>query len=314
MDSSPWGIIYCPKQGVRHTHKRWERIKELLDANNINYDFVQSEGPQSVERLTRMLCSNGYETLIIVGGDSALNRAVNSILSMDDAVRQRVALGVIPNGRGNDYATFWGFTEDDDEKTIQWLANRRLRKVDVGYLQPLATGEGDEAPAAPHYFLNCINVGLVANIMKLKYKTRRIFGLSTLSYSASMIMLLFQRMEKRMRLHINEDTIEQKVMNVCVGNCRGYGLTPSAVPYNGCLDVSVISQPEMRQLIEGMGMLFTGKFLNHKDVKAFRTTRRIRFEEAHGATVSADGRVLKEMQAPFEIGLKPEHINLIIPS
>lgn len=301
---SPWAIIYCPKQGVRKSQKRWERIQELLTARNVSYDFVQSESPESVERLAHMLCQQDYDTLIIVGGDSALNRAVNGMLTLDDSVRERIAIGIIPNGRGNDFATFWGFDEDNDEQTIDWLISRRLRKVDVGYLR---THDGQQ-----RHFLNCVNVGLVANIMKLKYKTRRIFGLSSLTYLSSMLLLLFQRLETRMHIRINEDTINQKVMTVCVGSCRGYGQTPSAVPYNGMLDASVVSHPEVRQLLEGMWMLLTGQFLNHKDVRAYRTSRRIHFEDIHGATVSTDGMVLP-LTAPFDIGIQPEYINFIIP-
>ena len=134
MEPSRWGIIYCPKQGVRRTHKRWENIKELLDEHHVAYDFVQSEGPESVERLTTMLVNNGYTTLIIVGGDAALNRALNGLLSAGEEARERVSLGVIPNGRGNDYASFWGFTEDNDEQTVKWLIQKRIKKVDVGFL------------------------------------------------------------------------------------------------------------------------------------------------------------------------------------
>jgi len=310
MESSRWGIIYCPKQGVRRTHKRWERIKELLDAKGVEFDFVQSEGPHSVERLMKMLCQNGYETIIIVGGDSALNRAVNGLLSLDDTVRERVVIGLIPNGRGNDFAAFWGMREDADEQTIQWLIQRRVHKIDIGYISGT---NGENGEVKKRYFVNCVNIGLVANIMKLKYKTRRIFGLATLSYFASMILMLFQRLEKKMHLRINEDSMDQKLMNVCIGNGHSYGQTPSAVPYNGCLDVSIIAQPGVKQLIEGLGLLFTGKLLNHKDVKAYRTTRPIHVYETQNATVSTDGRVFKSLQAPLEIGLKPEHINFIIP-
>lgn len=301
-----WGIIYCPKQGAGRSQKRWEHIQELLEARGVGYDFVQSEGPESVERLTRMLCQNGYDTIIIMGGDSALNRALNGVLVLGDEVRQRVALGVIPNGRGNDFATFWGFDEKDDEQTINWLHRRRLRPVDVGLLQS-ATGH-------QRYFLNCVNVGLVANIMKLKYKTRRIFGLSALSYFASMFLLLFQRMETRMKLHINEDTIERKLMTVCVGNAHGYGQTPSAVPYNGMLDISMVSHPEVSQLLAGLWLLFTGKFLNHKNVRAYRSPRPIHFMNIKNATVSADGMVLSDFREQLHISLLPEHINFIIPS
>ncbi len=314
MLQSRWGIIYCPKQGVRRTHKRWEHIKELLDQHQVAYDFVQSEGPDSVERLTTMLVNNGYTTLIIVGGDSALNRALNAMLSLGDEVRERVSLGVIPNGRGNDFATFWGFDEENDEQTVEWLMKKRLRKVDVGYLKKIGEGSEQGDNGSVRYFLNCVNIGLVASIMKLKYKTRRIFGLTTLTYFSSMILLLFQRMENRMSFKVNEERVERKVMTVCVGNCRGYGQTPSAVPYNNMLDVTVVSHPEVSQLFEGMWMLFTGKFLNHRKVRAYRTPRRVHFDDIRHAQVSVDGMVVDGFKAPFEIGLKHEWINFIIPN
>ena len=192
-----------------------------------------------------------------------------------------------------------------------------MRKVDVGcitWLQQEGETDGETRSADKRYFLNCANVGLVANIMKLKYKTRRIFGLTTLTYFSSMILLLFQRMEMKMRFKVNEETVERKVMSVCIGNSRAYGMTPNAVPYNGMLDVSVISYPEMRQLIEGLGMLFTGKFLSHKNVCAYRTPRAIHFDEISKASVSTDGIVLEGFRAPFDITLNAEYINFIIPS
>lgn len=89
------GIIYCPKDGVRHIHKEWEAIRSYLTEKGVLYDFVQSEGPKSVERLAAMLASNGYTTIIIVGGDAALNRALNGVLSQGEEVRRSVAFGVI---------------------------------------------------------------------------------------------------------------------------------------------------------------------------------------------------------------------------
>jgi hypothetical protein len=56
-------------------------------------------------------------------------------------------------------------------------------------------------------------------------------------------------------------------MTVCVGSAKGYGQTPSAVPYNGWLDVSVIHRPELLQLVWGLWMLIDGRILNHKMVK-----------------------------------------------
>ncbi len=301
-----WGIIYCPKQGIRRTHKRWEHIRELLTERGIDYDFVQSEGLQSVKRLTQMLCNNGYTTIVIVGGDSAINQALNGIIEIGDECRSRTTLGIIPNGRGNDFASFWGLDEDDDERSVDSLMRHRTRLVDVGVCQ-LAE------PSEVYYFLNCVNIGLVANIMNLKYKTRRIFGLSVLSYLSSMFLMIFQRREWRMKFAVNELRTEKRVMTVCVGNARGYGLTPSAVPYNGHLDVSMVSRPELTKLANGIWMLLTGRFLNHKNVRAHRTSRAVMFDELHHAPFSIDGQYMGGAPSSLEVSLLPEYFNVIIP-
>lgn len=310
--SERWGIIYCPKQGVVRTHRRWEQIQQCLQGRGVEYDFVQSEDRGSVERLTRMLVQNGYTTLVIVGGDSALNQAVNGMLSVDPDLRHRVTLGVIPNGYGNDFARYWGIG-DDIEHAVDVLINRRVRTVDVGYV--CLTGEPDVTPDAPsRYFLNCVNIGLVAHIQNLKHRAYRFWGMSSLSYASSFLLLLFHRMETRMQFRINYEQIERSVMTMCIGNCRGYGQTPNAVPYNGMLDVSVVSQPEVLKLISGMWMLISGRFLNNKSVTPHRTRSVIRVQDIGNARVSIDGKVWDAGRAPMEIGVRQEWIRFIIPS
>ena len=50
-----WGILYCPKTGICSTRKRWEKIEKILDARGVQYDMVQSETADSVERLVKMM-------------------------------------------------------------------------------------------------------------------------------------------------------------------------------------------------------------------------------------------------------------------
>ena len=68
MKDDRWAILYCPKQGLHQSRKRWERLQQVLDEHGVHYDFVQSESADSVERLTTMLIHNGYKTIVIVGG------------------------------------------------------------------------------------------------------------------------------------------------------------------------------------------------------------------------------------------------------
>lgn len=72
VEPEKWGVIYNPKAGTRKVQKRWKEIKEYMDSKGVSYDYVQSEGFGSVERLAGILANNGYRTIVIVGGDGAL--------------------------------------------------------------------------------------------------------------------------------------------------------------------------------------------------------------------------------------------------
>lgn len=305
MQNNRWGIIYCPKEGMTGSQKYWQSIRKYLKEKDIHYDFVQSEDKGSVERLAAMLAGNGYTTIVVVGGDAALYRALNGLFTVDFQHFSGISLGVIPYGWANDFARFWGLSDDDYKKAVDTIIEHRVRKVDVGYCQ---NEEGTR-----RYFLNCVNVGLVANIMKIKHKTQRFWGMRSLSFFSSMFLLLFQRMETVMHLKVNQDEINKKVMTVCIGNSWGYGQTPSGVPYNGWLDVSIVSHPELTKMFEGLWLLIWGRFLNYRNVKVYRT-RKVYILEHHKSCVSLDGAVWDDSKGALEVGIIPECLNFIIPS
>lgn len=309
MEDNRWGIIYCPKSDVfNRPAKRWAKIEACLKQSGICYDYVTSENVGSVDRLVKMFVNNGYRTIVIVGGDSALNDAVNCLMMYENDVRDRVALGIIPNGLMNDFAHFWEFDEDNCEQTIGWLKERRVRKIDLGCMR-YTNRKGE---ACRRYFLNCVNVGLIASIMNLRRQTRHFFGSRTLSFLFSFLLLIFQRLDYRMKIKINTERIDRRVMTMCVGNASGYGQTPNAVPYNGLLDVSVVYHPGVTQLVEGICLFVKGKFLNHHSVHPYRT-REVMVEQAEHALIGIDGRLMHTPVGPFKIMVEQEVINFLIP-
>ena len=305
MEQNKWGILYCPKGNAS---KQRQKIQAVLDQRGVDYDWVQSETTDSVERLMNMLIHNGYKTIIIVGGDSALNDAVNCLMQVEKQVRDEIALGVIPNGVMNDFARYWDFKEGNLEQTIGWLIKHRIRKVDLGCIRY----NNKNGEACHRYFLNCINVGLIADVMNLRRQTRSLLGSRTLSFIASIFLMIFHRMDYKMHVRINSDTINRKVMNMCIGSGPGYGQTPSAVPYNGMLDVSVVYHPELLQLFAGFWLLLTGRFLNHRSVHPYRT-REVVVEESKKAMVGVDGRLLGTPVGSYRITVEQEVINFLIP-
>ena len=101
-----------------------------MDSKGVDYDYVQSEGFGSVERLAKILANNGYRTIVIVGGDGALNDAINGIMLSDAEDKENIALGMIPNGIGNDFAKYWGLSTEY-KPAVDCIINHRLKKIDV---------------------------------------------------------------------------------------------------------------------------------------------------------------------------------------
>jgi len=301
-----WGVIYNPRAGSRKSHKRWEEIKAYILSKNIPFDYFHSEGFGSVERLACTIANNGYNIIVIVGGDGAINDALNGIMSCDIENKDKIAIGIIPNGIGNDFAKYWGLSVDNYKDAVDWIINNRHKKVDVGYCSYYDGGKH-----VYRYFLNAVNIGLGARIVKITDQTKRFWGVKFLSYVAALFLLIFERKLYRMHLRINDEHIRGRIMSVCVGSAQGYGQTPSAVPYNGWLDVSVIYRPEFLQIISGLWMLIQRRILNHKVVKSYRT-KKVRVLRAKNASVDLDGRLLPK-HFPLEIGILPEKITIIIP-
>lgn len=309
IEQNRWGILYCPKKGISFGRKRWEKVQRALDLRNVQYDFVQSESNDSVERLMRMLINNGYKTIIVVGGDSALNDAVNCLMEAEPAVRDSIALGVIPNGVLNDFARYWDFKESEIQQTVDWLVKRRVRKVDLGCLRYKDAAGND----AKRYFLNCVNIGLIADVMNARHQARSLLGSRMLAFFASIVMMAFHRLDYPMDIKINSETISCKVMTMCVGSGPGYGQTPNAVPYNGLVDVSVVYQPQkLLQLFAGLWLLVTGRFLNHRSVHPYRT-REVMINDAAKARVGIDGRLFGKLEGQYRITVEEEVVNFLIP-
>ena len=299
-----WGIIYVPRDGSLRPMKMWKEIREYLMEKGVEFDCIQSESNNSIERQAKMLADNGYETVVLIGGDGALYDAVNGIMASSNAAN--VSLGIIPCGIANDYASYWGLAEGDYRSAVECIMTHRLRKVDVG-----CCSYNTEGGEQKRYFLNVLNIGVSAYIVELANRKRTFFAKAAFRL-LGFLHLLLKRRNFHMKFKLNYQTVDKKLMMLFIGNSRGYGMTPSAVPYNGWLDVSAIRMPKFLGILEGLHMLVRRRILNFKLVEPFRTTEVV-IEDVGGAGIGIDGRPFKP-SFPLHVTVEPEVLNLIIPS
>ena len=301
---SKWGLIYSPNPSRRCKH-RWKKILQALKEAGQPFDFVQSEGEGSTSRLAAMMTQNGYKTIIIVGGDAALNEAVNGIMHATSLTGTHPTLGIIPNGYANDFAHYWDYHTDDIEDTIARLQRGNKRRIDVGVIAE------DAGTDARHYFLNCLNIGVVANIIHLKRTNRNFWISRMLADALSALQLIFKRKRFRLKFKVNFETHEKEVTTICIGSAHGYGQTPSAVPYNGMLDITAVAQAPFTKTLNGLWLLFTNRFLSYNNVKFWRT-RGIEILETNNAPIALDGRIHPTDATHISIGILPEEIEFLV--
>lgn len=77
-----------------------------MDSRGVDYDYVQSESFDSVERLAEVLANNGYRTVVVVGGDGALSDAINDTMLSDTKDKENVTPDIILNGIGSDLVKY----------------------------------------------------------------------------------------------------------------------------------------------------------------------------------------------------------------
>ncbi len=285
-----------------------KRVEEAFQKKDLEYKLYTATKDKSVDSIATAAVAEGFRTMVVVGGDRSLNLAVNSIMAMPTDIRSEVKLAVIPYGTINSFSGFWGLKDASVEDCVDYIAKGNSRKIDTGCIRYI----NKDNESCHRYFLNCINLGLSAHITRVRHQTRSILFSRKLSFIISTLILIFQRSVYKMKFSLNHEVVEGNFMTLCIGNCTGYGQTPSAVPYNGMLDVSAVTITQLSGMIMGFYLLLTGKFLKHKNVKPFRT-RKIVFNEVQSIAVSVDGAMINTPKGEFTIDIREEVINFIIP-
>lgn len=303
-DRHRWGIIYLPMIGALKPMKRWNMIREYLEEKEVAYDFFCADTANSVECRALKYANEGYYTIVVIGGDGALQDALNGLMASYRAAE--VALGIIPNGIANDYSAYWGLSFHDYRIAVDNIIAGRVRKVDVGSCCYYVDGV-----EVRRYFLNVLNVGMSAEIVALANKKSTIFAKVVYRVRA-FLYLLFSRQNFNMKLRLNNQVVEKKFMMLSIGNSTGYGMTPSAVPYNGWLDVSAIRMPKFLGILKGMQMVLRRRILNFRLVEPYRTTE-VEIESVGGARLGIDGRPFAPT-FPLQVTVEPERLKLIIPT
>ena len=167
------------------------------------------------------------DLLIAAGGDGTLNEVVHGL--MDLSIDSRPALGVVPLGTANDFATGCGIPPDP-EKALAFCMDGDAIPIDVG-------------KANDHWFLNVASVGFGAEVTATTSpELKRLLGSAAYTVMGAILAINVHQYHGRLILPDREITGSGPVAIVGNGRQTGGGVqvVPRAYIDDGLLDVLVV--------------------------------------------------------------------------
>lgn len=108
----------------------WKQIEKILQEKEIEYKVLFTKYQHHATRLVHDLTSDSAShTIVVLGGDGTLNEVIDGIVYLD-----KVTLGYIPLGSGNDFARGLGLPTDIHGALEQILAPTHYTAMNVGVL------------------------------------------------------------------------------------------------------------------------------------------------------------------------------------
>jgi diacylglycerol kinase (ATP) len=262
-------------------------LDELRRLNPTRIRFTQAPG--DAEKFARGAARQGHRYIVAAGGDGTLNEVVNGI----GLRANRVCLGLVPLGTGNDFAASLGLPSST-ARNIGLLLARKTKRIDLVRVKSNRT----------RYFVN-VSAGGFSSIVDGKLTPRIKQHWGSLSYvrSAAAAVPRLHAYRTRLVFDDNEELVID-LYNIVVANGRfvagGLPIAPQADPADGWLDVILIpKQPAPKMALLAVEIAL-GRHLSD-DAILFRRARKIAVRSRPRMRFNADGELVGNMPAVFQI-------------
>jgi len=288
-------VILNPAADHGQALKHASQIEAVLDREGIRYEMVLTQGSGHALELARQAV--GHSLIVAAGGDGTVNEVVNGLMrrSGED---ERPELGVIPIGRGNDFAYSLGVPHDVGS-ACDVLLKGGSHSLDVGLVIGGYYPDG-------RYFANGIGIGFDTLVGLEAAKATWIPGFLGYLYGALKMLFVYPR-APLVRIEFprgEHDELLTRSHQISVMNGRRMGgafyMAPAGRNNDGLLDLCMTNRELSRgKLLAAMMQYLKGSQGRNPAIFGSRAEEiHIRAEEgglachADGETVCIEGREL----------------------
>jgi diacylglycerol kinase (ATP) len=250
-----------------------------------------SRDTDHARELAAEACAEG-RTVLAVGGDGMAGCVAGAVIAAGGV------LGLVPAGRGNDFARQLGLPTDP-AGIARVVREGRTRQVDV-------------LESAGRVVLGSVYAGVDSVANAIANARPRVPGALVYQYAAVRALLSFRPVGFRIVVDGAEWTT--RGYSVVIANSGFYGagmhIVPTAEVDDGLLDVLVIPDSSRWTLIASMREVYTGAHLRRPDVQV-RRGRVVELAVDRPVPVHADGEPF--VGAPLQVVVRPAALTLLVP-
>lgn len=285
-------FLLNPAAGRGRGGRSHEALAGLARQHRISLEVPES--PAGLTEAARRAAREGFDRLLVGGGDGSWHQAARGLAGSD------CALAPIPLGTGNDLARELGYSLEPRVAIAQALAGESKR-IDLG-----RAGEGR--------FCGIAGAGFDSECAEYSKRVRRLRG--PLVYTWSVIRVLATFVPPHVTVEHDEGRFSGEVMFVSFANTRWFGggmkLAPQADAADGLLDLVVVRRVSRARLLGVFPRVYAGTHLTHPAISTLRTKRaRLSFDRP--ATLYGDGEPVTAVPTGegVEVTLEPRALAVV---
>jgi YegS/Rv2252/BmrU family lipid kinase len=281
MERRRVSLIVNPRAGGGRAAAMLPDVERAFRALGLAYDVCRTEGLEHACRLARA-CLDGGEVAVTLGGDGLVGCVAGEL-------QGRGVLGVLPGGRGNDFARVLGIP-DDVAAACQVIAAGVERTIDVG--------DVDGRP-----FIGIASVGFDSDANRIANESKLIRG--NLVYAYAALRALVSWRPARFELELDDrERVSFSGYSVAAANSKAYGggmfIAPNAELDDGLLDVVMSGTGSKRRFLLAMPSVFDGTHVESASVKVVRA-RKVRVSADRPFAMYADGEPIADLPATVTV-------------
>lgn len=284
-------LLVNPSAGGGRTRKLLAEAERALEAAGVEYSMVTTESLAHGRDEARSASARG-QTVIVMSGDGLIGQVGGELANTPSS------LGVIPGGRGNDFARVLGIPDEIDQ-AVRVIAVAQTRRVDV-------------AEANGVRYLCIASCGFDSDANRIANEAKRVKGPLVYAYAALRALAAWK--PATFTLTIDGERVEVTGYSVAAANTKAYGggmiAVPSAVEDDGLLEVSASGNVSKLRFLRGLGQVFKGEHLETMQVRTWRA-REVTIEADRPFALFADGDPITDL--PATVGILPGALEVIVP-